>query len=57
MWIITTRGIPPIDAAYPGVPEYLRDHLRYVVDPATKKWILATVTPHPEPPPDEHKED
>jgi len=47
MWVITLRGIPPIDAHGPGVPEYFRDHMRYVVDPVAKKWIVATNTPQP----------
>lgn len=48
VWAITLRGIPPFDAAYPGiVPIDYRNHMRYIVDPATRKWISATTTPQP----------
>jgi len=48
MWVITLRGIPPIDAGYPGVPEYLRDHLRLIVDPVARKWVSGSTSPQPD---------
>jgi len=47
VWMVTLRGIPPIDAAYPQVAEDARNHLRYVVDATTGKWLRATTTPQP----------
>ncbi|MCH8881838.1 MAG: hypothetical protein IID34_18380, partial [Planctomycetes bacterium] len=47
MWIITLRGIPPWEAAQPGVPVHLRDHLRFIVDPETGRWVQALSTPQP----------
>ena len=48
VWAITLRGISPIRAAYPGVSVHARDHLRYIVDPQTGKWICASSTPQPD---------
>jgi|GEM_PF-1108567 len=47
VWAITLRGISPIKAAYPGVSVDARNHLRYIVDPKTRRWICATTTPQP----------
>lgn len=48
VWVITLRGIFPMETAYPGVPVDSRNHLRYIVDPVAKRWIIATTTPQPE---------
>ncbi|MCZ6654700.1 MAG: FG-GAP repeat protein [Planctomycetota bacterium] len=49
MWVITLRGIPPHQVHGPGeVPVHLRDHLRFIVDPETRRWIFATSTPQPD---------
>ena len=47
-WAVTLNGIPPFEAAYPGVAVEARNHMRYIVDPETGKWICGTTTPQPE---------
>lgn len=49
VWAITLRGIPPIHAAFPGVPEDARNHLRNIVDARTGEWISAGTSPQPIP--------
>lgn len=48
VWSITLRGIPAFPAAFPGVSENARNHLRYIVDGLTGKWLSATSVPQPE---------
>ena len=47
VWAITLRGIPPLVAAFPGVPEDARNHLRNIVDASTGEWISADTSPQP----------
>jgi hypothetical protein len=50
VWAVTLRGVPPIRTAYPGVPIAARDHMRYIVDANTGKWLFMTTCPQPEEP-------
>jgi len=47
-WAVTANGIPPFEAAYPGVPVEARNHMRYIVDSETGKELCGTTTPQPE---------
>ncbi len=62
VWSIHLYGIPPAPCSIPAslgpvppdydpVPEYVRDHMRYVVDDATGKCLFLTTTPQPDIPP------
>jgi hypothetical protein len=51
VWAITLRGIPPIPAAYPGIPVDARNHIRNIVDAETGEWISAGTCPQPAPDP------
>lgn len=46
-WIVQVRGIPPFEAASPGVPEDARNHFRHVVDAKTAEWLDASTVPQP----------
>jgi hypothetical protein len=46
-WIVHVRGIPPFEAAAPGVPEDARNHFRHVVDAKTAEWLDASTVPQP----------
>jgi len=46
-WVVQARGIPPFDAASPGVPEDARNHFRHVVDARTGEWLDASTVPQP----------
>lgn len=48
VWAVTLNGIPPFEAAYPGVPVEARNHMRYIVDSKTGKELCGTTTPQPE---------
>ena len=48
VWAITLRGITPFRAAYPGVAEDARNHMRNIIDATTGKWISANTSPQPE---------
>jgi hypothetical protein len=55
VWSIHLRGIPPMETPLPRgakpVPEYARDHMRYVVNDGTGKCLFMTTTPQPDVPP------
>jgi hypothetical protein len=46
-WVVQVRGIPPFEAASPGVPEDARNHFRHVVDARTGEWLDASTVPQP----------
>jgi hypothetical protein len=48
MWIITLRGIPPVPAAFEGVPIDARNHFRYVIDPVEKRLVFGSSRPQPD---------
>lgn len=48
VWAITLRGIPPLRAAYPGVPVDARNHIRNIVDANTGEWLCAGTSPQPQ---------
>lgn len=48
VWAITLRGIAPFPAAFPGVSKNARNHLRYIIDGRSGKWLSASSVPQPE---------
>jgi hypothetical protein len=46
-WMVQVRGIPPFQAASPGVPEDARNHFRHVVDARSGQWLEASTVPQP----------
>lgn len=48
VWAITLRGIPPISGTNPAIGINLRNHIRYIVDPKTRKWLCASTSPQPD---------
>jgi hypothetical protein len=49
VWVITLRGTRPLwDSMYPGAALSARNHMRYIVDPKTGKWVCGSSTPQPE---------
>jgi len=48
IWVITLQGMPPFEASYPGVPVDARNHIRVIIDPASRSWIEAGTKPQPE---------
>jgi hypothetical protein len=49
VWAITLRGIAPYEAAFPGVSEDARNHIRVIVDAFTGECICGSSTPQPLP--------
>lgn len=47
VWAITLRGIPSI-SPHRDVHIDLVNHMRWIVDPVQKKWLMASTTPQPE---------
>lgn len=50
VWSINLWGTIPFEAAFPGVPEDARNHLRHIIDADTGKWLSATTCPQPDQP-------
>lgn len=54
MWVITLRGVPPIQprggGPNHGVHEDLRNHFRYVVDPINRSLAYGSTAPQPDRP-------
>jgi len=49
VWVITLRGTrPQWESSSPGLAINARNHMRYIVDPKTGKWITGSSTPQPE---------
>lgn len=49
VWVITLRGTRPLwNSTHPGAAISARNHMRYIVDPKTGKWITGSSTPQPE---------
>jgi len=48
VWVITLRGVPySIPCRIPGLPVSVCDHMRYVIDAVSGKWIGAANLPSP----------
>ncbi|MGD2108177.1 MAG: hypothetical protein PVI86_02175 [Phycisphaerae bacterium] len=47
VWAITLWGMPPFQAAYPGVPANARNHMRYIIDAKSGRWLYASTAPQP----------